>query len=99
MGLLEVVRSAHVHSLWEGSFCPQFLFLHLTSFLSQCAQACTAALVGGITHSISQPKKCILNMRSQLKWQRTELFFFMQGTLSAISAKGKIDWTSDIEMK
>lgn len=55
MVLLEVVRSAHVHSLWEGSFCPQFLFLHLTYFLSQCAQACTAALVGGITHRISQP--------------------------------------------
>ena len=44
-----------MHRVWEGSFCPPFLFLHLTSFLSQCAQASAAALVGGITHSISQP--------------------------------------------
>lgn len=48
-----------MYSLWEGSFCPHFLFLH-TSFLSQCTPECTPVLVGGITHSISKP-----NMKEQ----------------------------------
>lgn len=48
-----------MYSLWEGSVCPLLLFLH-TSFLSQCTQACTPMLVGGITRSISKP-----NMKEQ----------------------------------
>lgn len=53
-----------MYSLWEGSFCPHFLFLH-TSFLSQCTQACTPVLVGVITCYISKPnmkeQRCIVN--------------------------------------
>lgn len=98
MVLLEVVRSAHVYILWEGIFCPHFLFLH-TSFLSQCTQACTAVLVGGITHCISKPKikeehydhaqptKLATNIRRNI--------IFMQDTFSTISTRSKTDWTEN----
>lgn len=92
-----------MHSLWEGSACPHFLFLHLTSFLSQCAQAYTAALVGGITNSISQPNmKEVHSDHAQPTKVATNIHRivnFMQDAFRAISAKGKINWPSIVEMQ
>lgn len=73
-----------MYSLWEGSFCPHFLFLH-TSFLSRCTQACTPVLVGGITHSI----------RKQIGKNKDTYRSYYFYAFTAISTKDKMDWTQN----